>query len=73
MTTLDSVLKNGDIILSTKVHIFKAVIFPLATYGCVRIGLQIRLSAEELILLNCGVGVDSSDSCGLQGDQTSQS
>ena len=39
MTTLDSVLKGRDIILSTKVHIFKAVIFPLVMYGCVRIGL----------------------------------
>ena len=39
MTTLDSVLKSRDIILSTKVHIFKAVIFPLVMYGCVRIGL----------------------------------
>jgi len=39
MTTLDSVLKSRDIILSTKVHIFKAVIFPLVIYGCVRIGL----------------------------------
>ena len=31
------------------------------------------LSAEELILFNCGVGEDSWESLGLQGDQTSQS
>ena len=36
-----------------------------------RVGLWRRLSAEELMLLNCGVGEDSS--LGLQGDQTSQS
>ena len=37
----------------------------------VRIGLWRKLSAEELMLLNCGVGEDSSESLGLQGDPTS--
>ena len=37
----------------------------------VRVGLRRRLSAEELILLNCGVGEDSWESLGLQGDPTS--
>ena len=37
----------------------------------VRVGLWRRLSAEELMLLNCGVGEDSWESLGLQGDQTS--
>ena len=32
-----------------------------------------KLSSEELMLLNCGVGEDSCESLGLQGDQTSQS
>ena len=35
----------------------------------VRVGLWRRLSAEELMLLNCGVGEDSGESLGLQGDQ----
>ena len=35
----------------------------------VRVGLQRKLSAEELMLLNCGVGEDSWESLGLQGDQ----
>ena len=35
----------------------------------VRVLLQRKLSAEELMLLNCGVGEDSEDSPGLQGDQ----
>ena len=37
----------------------------------VRVGLRRRLSAEELMLLNCGVGEDSWESLGLQGDPTS--
>ena len=37
----------------------------------VRVGLWRKLSAEELMLLNCGVGEDSWESLGLQGDQTS--
>ena len=37
----------------------------------VRVGLWRRLSAEELMLLNCGVGEDSSESLGLHGGQTS--
>ena len=36
----------------------------------VRVGLWRKLSAEELILLNCGVGEDSWESLGLQGDPT---
>ena len=37
----------------------------------VRVGLRRTLSAEELMLLNCGVGEDSCESLGLQGDPTS--
>ena len=33
MTNLDSILKSRDIILSTKVHLFKAVVFPVVMYG----------------------------------------
>ena len=36
----------------------------------VRVGLWRRLSAEELMLLNCGVGEESWESLGLQGDST---
>ena len=39
----------------------------------VRVGLQRKLSAEELMLLTCGVGEDSSESLGLKGDPVSQS
>ena len=34
MTNLDSILKSRDIILSTKVHLVKAMIFPMVMYGC---------------------------------------
>ena len=34
MTNLDSILKSGDISLLTKVHLFKAMVFPVVMYGC---------------------------------------
>ena len=34
MTYLDSILKSGDITLSTKVHLVKAMVFPVVMYGC---------------------------------------
>ena len=57
MTNLDSILKSRDITLSTKVHLVKAVVFPVVMCGCE--GWTIKLSTEELMLLNCGVGEDS--------------
>ena len=38
-----------------------------------RVGLERRLSVEEVMILNCGVGEDSGGSLGLQGDPTSPS
>ena len=57
MTNLDSILKNRDITLPTKVPIVKAMIFPAVTYGCENWTIR-KLSAKELMLLNCGVGED---------------
>ena len=37
MTNLDSILKNRDITLSTKVHIVKAMVFPVVMYGCMEL------------------------------------
>ena len=54
MTNLDSILKSKDITLPTKVCLVKAVVFPVVMYGCK--SWTIKLSAEELMLLNCGVG-----------------
>ena len=67
MTNLDSILKTGDITLPTKVHIVKAVFFPVVMYACM--SWMIRLSTKELMLSNCGAGEDSGESLGLQGDQ----
>ena len=69
MTKLDNILKSRDITLPTKVHLVKAVVFPVVMYGCESWTIK-KPSAEELMLLNCGVGEDSWMSLGLQGDQT---
>ena len=69
MTNIDNILKSRDVTLSTKVRLVKAMVFPMVMYGCE--SWTIKLSAEELMLLNCGVGEDSGESLGLQGDPTS--
>ena len=58
MTNLDSILKNRDIILPTKVHLVKAMVFPVIMYGCESWTVK-KPSAEKLMLLNFGVGEDS--------------
>ena len=57
MTNLDSIFKSRDITLPTKVRLVKAMVFPVVMYGCE--SWTIELSAEELMLLNCGAGEDS--------------
>ena len=58
MTNLDSILKSRDIILPIKVQLVKAMVFSIVMYGCESWTIK-RLSAEELMLLNCGAGEDS--------------
>ena len=58
MTNLDSILKSRDITLPTKVPIVQAMTFPVVMYGCESWTIR-KLSAKELMLLNCGVGKDS--------------
>ena len=55
---IDSILKSGDITLSRKVRLVKAMVFPVVMYGC-ESWSKGRLSAEEMMLLNCGVEEDS--------------
>ena len=69
MTNLDSILKSKDITLPTRFHLIKAMVFPAVMCGCE--SGTIKLSTEELMLLNCGVAEDSRESLGLQGDLTS--
>ena len=57
MTNLDGILKSRDITLLTKVHPVKASDFPVVKEGCE--SWTIKLRAEELMFLNCGVGEDS--------------
>ena len=57
MTNLDSIFKSRDITLPTKVRLVKAMNFPVVMYGCE--SWTIKLSTEELMLLNCGVREDS--------------
>ena len=58
MTNLDSILKSRDITLSTKVHLVKVMVFPVVMYEFESWTIR-KLSAEELMLLHCGVGEDS--------------
>ena len=71
MANLDSILKSRDITLLTKVHIVKAMVFPVVMYGCESWTIK-KADTQELMLLKCGVGEDSWESLGLQGEQTSQ-
>ena len=54
MNNLNSLLKSREITLPIKVHIVKAMVFPVVMYGCE--SWTIKLSTKELMLLNCGVG-----------------
>ena len=58
MTNLDSIFKSRDITLLTTVHVVKGMVFPVVMYGCESWTVK-KLSAEALMLLNCGVGEDS--------------
>ena len=58
MTNLDSIFKSRDITLPTKVHLVKAMVFPVVMCGCDS-WTKRKLSAEELMLLKCGVGEGS--------------
>ena len=58
MTNLDSLLKSRDITLPTKVHLVKALVFPVVMYGCESWTIK-KAECQKLVLLNCGVGEDS--------------
>ena len=58
MSNPDSIFKSRDITLPTKIHLVKALVFPVVMYGCDSWTIR-KLSTEELMLLNCGVGEDS--------------
>ena len=55
MTKLNSILKSRDITLPIKVHLVKAMVFPVVMCGCESWTIK-KLSAKALMLLNCSVG-----------------
>ena len=57
-TNLDNILKSRDIALPTKVHIVKAIVFPVVMYGCESWTIK-KANTEELMLLNCVAGEDT--------------
>ena len=58
MTNLDSILKSKDTTLLSKVHLVKAMVFPVVMYGCESWTVK-KAEHKNLMLLNCGVGEDS--------------
>ena len=57
-TNLDSILKSRDITLPIKVHLVKAIVFPVVMYRCKSWTIK-KAEHQKLMLLNCGVGEDT--------------
>ena len=70
MTNLDTIFKSRDNTLPTMVYLVKAMVFPVVIYGCESWTVK-KAEHRRTDVLNCGVGEDSSESLGLQGDPTS--
>ena len=58
MTNLDSILESRHITLSAKVHLVKAMVFPVVIYGCESWTIK-KAEHRKTDTLNCGVGEDS--------------
>ena len=58
MTNLGNILKCRDIILLTKVHLVKAMIFPVVMYGCESWTIK-KAEHRRMMLFNCGARKDS--------------
>ena len=58
MTNLDCLLKSRDFTLPTKVHLVKAMVFPVVMYGCESWTIK-KAECQRIDALNCGVGEDS--------------
>ena len=59
MTNLDSILRTGDITLSTKVHLVKAMVFPVVMYGCD--SWTVKKAAAAKLLQSCPTLCDPTD------------
>ena len=60
MTNIDSILKSRDITLPIKVHLVKAMVFPVVMYGCESWTVK-KAERRTLMLSNCGVGEERSN------------
>ena len=69
---LDSILKSRDIVLSTKVHLVKAMVFPVVMYGCENWTIN-KAECQRIDTFELWCWRTLLTSLGLQGDQTSQS
>ena len=58
MTNLDSIFKSRDITFPTKVHLVKAMVFPVVMYGCESWTVK-KAECRRIDALNCGIGEDS--------------
>ena len=58
MTNRDSIFESRDIFLPTKVHLAKAMVFPVVMYGCESWTVK-KAEYQRIDALNCGVGEDS--------------
>ena len=70
LTNLDSIFKSRDITLPTKIRLVKPMVFPVVMYACESWTVK-KDECRRIDILNCGVGEDSWQSLGLQGDPTS--
>ena len=77
MTNPDSALKSRDLTLPTKIHIVKAIVFPVVMYGCESQTIK-KAESQRIVAFELWCWRNSLESLGLQGnglqgDQTSQS
>ena len=72
MTNLDSIFKNRDVTLPTKVSLVKAMVFPVVMYGCESWIIK-KTEHQRTDALNCSVREDFRETLGLQRDPISPS
>ena len=58
MTNLDSILNSKDVNLLTKVHLIKAMVFPVVMYGCESWTIN-KAECQRIDAFECGIGEDS--------------
>ena len=72
MTNLDSILKSIDSTLPKKVRLVKAMVYPVVMFGCMSWTIK-KAKSWRIDVFECGVGENSWESLGLQGDPPSPS